>query len=232
MIQNALTALIPCRDGSLRIKNKNTRPFGPNGESLLEIKLRQLSKLDFVSEIILSTNDDQCIAIAEATLGDRVSIDHRPSNLCTNSTNLTDLIEHMGLITRTEFFLWTHVTSPFFGSQQYSRAFQAFSSHMTDAEPSLVAAEQIQDFVYFMGRPVNFGADNCYWPQTQDLEPLYRVTSGAFFGKTDLLVRTKNRVSERPVFFPVEGPSAIDIDWPQDFDNATDLARTLRENLE
>jgi len=230
--QNGVTALLPCRVGSVRVKDKNTRPFGPNGESLLEIKLRQLSKLDFLSEIILSTNDERCISIAEETLGGRVSIDIRPSNLCNDSTNLTDLMEYLGQLIRTEMFLWTHVTSPFFGRQHYTRAFEVFSSQVSDSESSLVAVEQIQDFVYFRGRPVNFGAADCYWPRTQDLEPLYRVTSAAFFGKTSLLVGPRNRVSDRPVLFPVDGASAIDIDWPQDFNNAADLARTLQETLE
>lgn len=38
-----MKALIPVRSGSLRVKNKNLKPFA--GSSLLELKVRQLLKI-------------------------------------------------------------------------------------------------------------------------------------------------------------------------------------------
>ena len=60
-----ITAIIPVRKGSQRVKNKNKKPFGET--SLLEIKINQLLKLQKwgkIDEIIVSTDDDDMLQIA------------------------------------------------------------------------------------------------------------------------------------------------------------------------
>ena len=47
-----ITAIVPVRKGSVRVKNKNIRPFGES--SLLELKIKQLKKVSGISEIIVS----------------------------------------------------------------------------------------------------------------------------------------------------------------------------------
>ena len=60
-----ITAIIPVRKGSQRVKNKNKKSFG--GTSLLEIKINQLLKLQKwgkIDEIIVSTDDDDMLQTA------------------------------------------------------------------------------------------------------------------------------------------------------------------------
>ena len=45
-----ITAIIPVRKGSQRVKNKNIKPFG--GSSLLEIKIKILSKLKNIEKTL------------------------------------------------------------------------------------------------------------------------------------------------------------------------------------
>ena len=217
--------VIPCRAGSSRVREKNTRPFGPKGESLLEIKLRQVLQLDFVDEIILSTNDPLCVAVAREVSESRVTVDRRPEELCRDSTNLSDLILYFGSIVTGHHFLWTHVTSPFFGSDAYARAYESFLNEKDKGKDSLVVVEKIQDFCMFREQPINFGHPGLFWPRTQDLEPIYRLTSGLFVGGTAELLAKGNRVGSQPFYFEVNGPESIDIDWSFQFD----LARTVLE---
>ena len=56
---------LPVRAGSQRVKNKNTKEFAGISGGLLANKLRQLREMTSAREVILSTNDDDAIRIAE-----------------------------------------------------------------------------------------------------------------------------------------------------------------------
>ncbi|MDA8580098.1 hypothetical protein N9K72_03895 [Pontimonas sp.] len=224
MVRRRVSVLLPCRAGSSRVAGKNTRPFGPRGESLLEIKLKQVIELSFVHEVILSTNDPVCVDIGQRVAGDLLTVDHRPEHLCLDTTSLSDLTRHFGAIASGEYFLWTHVTSPFFGQTAYKRGYEAFLRAINKGHDSLLAVEPMQDFLIFRDKPMNFGQPENYWPRTQDLESFHRVTSGLFIGGTADLLAHGARAGNRPLFFEVTGPEALDIDWPQQFQMAQMIA--------
>jgi len=56
---------LPTRKGSERVKNKNTRPFAGDEGGLVEIKIKQLFATKHIDEILFSSNDEKCIAVAE-----------------------------------------------------------------------------------------------------------------------------------------------------------------------
>ena len=65
-MKNQITAVIPTRSGSQRLKNKNVRPFA--NKSLLQIKIDILKKLiaeEYIEKIVVNTNCEQSINIAE-----------------------------------------------------------------------------------------------------------------------------------------------------------------------
>lgn len=84
---------LPTRKGSERVKNKNTRPFADIEGGLVENKIKQLLSTKHIDEILFSSNDEMCIAIAEKYTSDsRLRIIPRPNELCLSTTNLQDLI--------------------------------------------------------------------------------------------------------------------------------------------
>lgn len=217
------TVLLPCRAGSKRIPQKNTKPFSQSGLSLFEIKLAQLTRLEFVGEILVSSDDPVCEAFTARCPDPRVRFVQRPSELCQDDTNLSDLISYFGDICRGDTFLWTHTTSPFLGAPEMTNAFSAYLRGLSIGHDSLVSVEKIQDYIVFRGKPINFGSDHLYWPRTQDLEPIYRVTSGLFIGGASLLKQYQNRLGTSPIMFEVSGQASIDIDWPEEFEDAAAL---------
>ena len=124
MDEFSFDVFLPCRKGSKRVLKKNTRPFCSNKKSLLEIKLEQLIKVKELNKIILSTDDSECIYIAENMKDDnnKVFIDNRPSFLAEDSTDLKDLIKYAYKISFSKHIIWTHVTSPFFEGSNYVEA--------------------------------------------------------------------------------------------------------------
>lgn len=93
---------------------KNTRASTAQSHSSLRVKLLQLAKLAFVDEIVVSTDDPACVAIAKATLGAGARISQRRHRLAQDDTQLSGLIEHLGQIITGDDFLWTHIATPFF----------------------------------------------------------------------------------------------------------------------
>ena len=58
-----ITAIIPVRKGSVRVKNKNLKSFA--GTNLLEIKINQLKQINFIDKIVVSSDCDKMLEIAK-----------------------------------------------------------------------------------------------------------------------------------------------------------------------
>ena len=56
-----ITAVIPIRRGSQRVKDKNLRPFGDT--CLMELKIRTLMQVPEIDEIIVNTNSEDAVRI-------------------------------------------------------------------------------------------------------------------------------------------------------------------------
>ena len=89
-----ITVFLPCRAGSVRIPDKNTKPFANVEGGLLELKIKQLLRIKSVDKIILSTNDLKVIKIAE-NISNKIIIDNRPEELALSSTSTDSLIKYI-----------------------------------------------------------------------------------------------------------------------------------------
>lgn len=56
-----ITAVIPIRTGSQRVKDKNLRNF--YGTNLMELKIKNLLQVPEIDEIIVNTNSEEAINI-------------------------------------------------------------------------------------------------------------------------------------------------------------------------
>lgn len=62
-----ITAVIPIRSGSQRVKNKNLRPFA--GTTLMENKIEMLLKVPELDSIVVNTNSEEAINIVNNRFG-------------------------------------------------------------------------------------------------------------------------------------------------------------------
>lgn len=60
----SITAIIPVREGSRRLKNKNIAPFA--GTNLLINKINQLKQVDAITNIVVSSDSDLMLAMASS----------------------------------------------------------------------------------------------------------------------------------------------------------------------
>ena len=226
MAKSSVVAFLPCRAKSERVLNKNTRPFAAGGESLLSLKVRQLRSVPTIDQVVVSTNDSTVIEFVESLEDSRVMVDERPDNLCLSTTPLDALIKHAGSLLAGDYLLWTHVTSPFLDSNFYDDAIAIFFDGLQQGFDSVVTVRKEFDFFLFEGRPLNFGEESTYWPRTQDVEPVVRITSGLFLLSNEVLVETQNRIGRKPYFLQTNLLQSIDVDTEEDFHVASLLAKS------
>ena len=183
---------LPTRKGSERVKNKNTRPFADIEGGLVENKIKQLLSTKHIDEILFSSNDEMCIAIAEKYTSDsRLRIIPRPNELCLSTTNLQDLICYVPTITNADHILWGHVTTPLVEAKVYDTAIEQYLSKIIKGYDSLVSVKELKNFLLNQeGKLVN-NTTNIPWPRTQDLEPLYEINHAIFLAKRSVYTEQK-----------------------------------------
>ena len=219
---------LPTRKGSERVKSKNTRPFAGIEGGLVENKIKQLLATKHIDEILFSSNDEMCIAIAEKYASDsRLRIIPRPNELCLSTTNLQDLICYVPTITNADHILWGHVTTPFVEAKVYDTAIEQYLSKITKGYDSLVSVKELKNFLLNQeGKLVNNTTD-IPWPRTQDLEPLYEINHAIFLAKRSVYTEQKNRIGQKPLLYIMDEIHSKDIDWEEDFKIAEIMYKTL-----
>lgn len=213
-----MTIFLPCRSGSERIPNKNTKNFAGIKGGLLTIKLNTLLKISCVDTIVVSTNDPKVIAIVESFKNNKIVIDIRPEHLSLSSTSTDAVIEYVPTIIKDDHILWTHVTSPFISPSSFDKAInQYFNMKGYD---SLMTANKIQTFLWTKKKPINYERSVEKWPRTQTLPEFFEINSGLFINSRENYIKFKDRIGEKPYLFLSEGYESIDIDLPEDFELA------------
>ncbi len=228
---NKISFFLPTRKGSERVKNKNTRPFAGIEGGLIENKIRQLLATKLIDEIILSTNDEKCMEVAEKFSSDkRLRIVPRPNELCLSSTNLQDLICYVPTITDAEHILWGHVTTPLAGADQYDKGIELYLSKLDEGYDSLVGVTEMKNFILNnKGKLINNNTD-IPWPRTQDLEALYPINHTMFIAERSVYTEQRNRIGKKPLLYIMDELHSYDIDWPDDFIIAEIMYKNLYGN--
>ena len=230
MKRGKVAFFLPARKGSQRVKNKNTRPFAGIEGGLLANKLEQLLATERIDEIVLSTNDEECLRIGRkyAERSTRLRVVERPDELCLDTTNLQDLICYVPTITSAEHILWGHVTTPLAGATSYDAAVEDSFASLDEGFDSLVGVTELKNFLLDAeGRLIN-NTTELPWPRTQDLAPLYEINHTVFLAPREIYIEQRNRLGRRPKLHVMDKISSMDIDWEEDFVIAEALVRSRR----
>jgi CMP-N-acetylneuraminic acid synthetase len=213
-----ISVFLPTRKGSERVLNKNTRNFAGFEGGLLFIKLNELIRSSLIDEIILSTNDPDCIMVAEQFSSEKLKVVNRPEELALSSTSLIDLVKYVPSICTYDNILWTHVTSPFFTSDQYDLLIQSYKDKITLGYDSLMTVNPINSFVWDkVKKDIVNRNGNEKWPRTQDLNLLYEINSAVFLSSKSNYVEWNNRIGINPYLYETNSILGFDIDWEDDF---------------
>jgi CMP-N-acetylneuraminic acid synthetase len=223
---------LPARGGSERVKNKNTRPFAGFPGGLLELKLLQLSEVDRLERIIVSSNDALVLDIAQQfaeTRDDRVCPLERPHEYGTAATSMERFIcDYIAQLDHAGTIVWTHVTHPLVTAEHYDRAIDAYEAQVAVGFDSLVSATKIQKFLWRDGKPFNYDNTAEKWPRSQDLVPVWEINHAIYMMPFAVMRAIGDRISPKSYFFQMDEGVSMDIDWEDQFHLVEEIAQARR----
>ena len=204
-----IKALVAVRSGSMRVQNKNIRPFA--GSTLLEVKLEQLKRIKGLDGIIVNSNDDTMLEIAARMGCETVK---RDQYYASNSVSMSEVYKNMAENCDCDVIAYINVTNPLIKDETIEKAIEAYKN-MTGFD-SLNSAHLVKEFMFLNNIPVNYDLKN--QPRSQDLPDYYALNFAISIISREKMIACKNVVGEKPWIYAIDEIEATDIDNPIDFE--------------
>ena len=207
-----IVAIMPIKLQNERLPGKNTKLLGD--KPLLQYELISLVETGLLDSInVYCSNESVC-----EYLPDGVNFIKRPDFLDLPTSNFSQIFENFIKVVDADIYVFAHATAPFVSVNTMKECIEAVKSGEYD---SAFCATKIQDFLWENGEPLNFDAENI--PRSQDLNPIYRETSGVYVFTKEVFEKYHRRIGQRPYVKEVTFKEAVDINNPEDFDLAEAL---------
>lgn len=201
-----LTAIIPVRAGSQRVKNKNIKPFA--NTTLLDIKIETLKKVQGIDDIIVSSDSQEMLKIAKEH---DVNVHIRDEYFASNEVNNSDFMQNLSTIVDEGHIMYSPCTSPLLSSETIT---EIVSKYKNNKLRNIVTVTTQKHHMWLNGKPLNYDPSNA--PNSQDLPDIYSINYGCCILSKDDLYKHKNVVVE-PTFHITNEIESIDIDTEFDF---------------
>lgn len=208
----SLTAVIPVRAGSRRMKNKNIAPF--NGTTLLEHKIEVLKKVDKIDRILVTSDSDEMLAMAESHGTDTQK---RPKEYCDEvSKSFGDMVSYVCSKIKTDHILWAPCTSPLISPRKFREALDLYPEAIKQGYDSLVSVEPFKRYLWDSEKPVNYELGRKHVP-SQQLPDYYVITAGIHIAPFGSVLKWSYIYGHHPYRMIVDKFTAADVDDELDF---------------
>ncbi len=203
----SITAVIPVRAGSRRLKNKNIAPFA--GTNLLINKIEQLKKVDDIDRIIVSSDSDVMLEMAKEN---GVETHKRAPEYCDEKTkSFGEVVRHIAESVSGDDILWATCTSPLVFPKVYKQAIREYYPALEQGYDSLVSFEVIKRYLWDDNGPVNYELGIKHVP-SQQLPNLYIVTDGILLAPREKMIEWSYFHGKNPYKFILDKKTSVDID--------------------
>ena len=218
-----ISAIIPVREKSQRVKNKNFRKF--HKKNLLVYKIQQLKRIKGIDEIVVNTDSEEAIKIAK-----KLNVNYwkrekyYASSKCSNSEFWRNIAE----TTRNEFILFTNCTTPLIKDETYKKALKLFRKNFGKFD-SLNSATLVKEFLYYGKKPLNFNLSKT--PNSQNLPDILKFNFGINILSTKSMKTKKSVIGTKPFLLKIDQLEGIDIDTMVDFKFAEFLFKNSNHKI-
>lgn len=207
-----IVSVIPIKLNNERLPNKNIRLLG--GLPLITYIQRALLNVELIDERYVFCSDEHICQFLEPG----ICYLRRSPELDRNTTNFTQIFDSFIKRIEADIYVYAHATAPFIKGETISECIEKVLGEKYDSAFTTV---KIQDFLWKEGQPYNFDASNI--PRSQDIEPIYRETSGVYVFRREVFEKYKRRVGIKPYLKEVGYREAVDINEKEDFKLAEDI---------
>lgn len=207
-----IKALIPVRSGSLRVDNKNIRPFAKS--TLLQIKVKQLMSLSFLDGVVVSSNDENMLEMA-AALGAETHL--RDEYYASNTVSMSEVYEYMASAIDADDLMYALVTTPLVSNESFEKAYRIYKELPAEYD-SITTVEDVKEFLIKDGKPFNYNGDKI--PRSQDLPNITKLTFCISMLPRVTMIEKRSCLGNSPYFFKLSQEESLDIDTQHDFEVA------------
>jgi N-acylneuraminate cytidylyltransferase len=207
-MKEKIKAIIPVRAGSIRVKNKNIKPFA--GKNLLILKIEQLLRIKEIDEVCVNSESEEMLELAKKSGATPVK---RLDKFSTNECSINDVWEHMADNIDCEHVIYTNVTNPLVKDDTYKKCIEKYFS--LPPGMSLNTVTLVKEFLWMNKTPVNYDPNN--QPRSQDLPDVFHPNFAINIIKRDIMKKNKSIISRDFSPFYLDKIESVDIDDEHDF---------------
>ncbi len=206
-MKKGITAVIPVREGSTRLKNKNIAPFA--GTNLLLFKINQLRSVPEIDNIVVSSDSDLMLNMARKV---GVSTHKRDLEYCDEKTkSFGEVVTHICENVSGEHILWATCTAPLVFPKIYSEAIGVYYNALKQGYDSLMSVECMKRYMWGETGPINYKLGKGHVP-SQQLPTIYFVTDGILLAPREKMVEWNYFHGTHPFRFVLDKRISVDID--------------------
>ncbi|MBO4740616.1 MAG: acylneuraminate cytidylyltransferase family protein [Bacteroidales bacterium] len=205
-----IKALIAARSGSMRVKNKNIRPFA--GSTLLEVKIEQLLRIPQLDGIVVNSNDDEILGIAQKYGVETVK---RDAYYASNVVSMNEVYKNMAEHVDADVIVYANCTNPLLADATITKAIELYKEKSQQGFDSLNTAHLIKEFMFQDNKPINFAIERM--PRSQDLPDISALNFAVNILTREDMIARKTVIGANPYIFNIDEVEATDIDNEIDF---------------
>ena len=215
-----IKVLIPVRAGSVRVKNKNIKPFADS--NLLTIKVEQMKRIKGIDGVIVNSNSDEMLEIAAGLGAEAVKRDEyfASSTVCMN-----EVYKNMAENSDCDTIIFADATNPLIKDETIEHCIKAYFENL-DEYDSLTTVNEIKQFMWQDGKPINYDAANK--PKSQDLPDIVALNHAISIIPRKLMIEKMDIIGYKPNLFKIDSVEATDIDNEIDFEFAEIMYKKYR----
>lgn len=208
-MKKKIVAIMPIKLKNERLPGKNTKLLGD--KPLIQYSLMSLEQVEEIDEIYVYCSDETI----SKYLTPKAHFLKRDKSLDEPTANFTQIFESFMKQVDADIYLYAHATAPYIKVETIRQVIQNVTDQGYD---SSFTAEKIQDFMWVNNKPLNFDAANV--PRSQDLDPIYRETSGVYAYTKEVFEQYHRRIGANACPVEVSLKEQVDINYPKDFELA------------
>jgi len=202
-----IAAIIPLKETSVRVPNKNFRKFGDT--TLAELKIRTLQKVEGL-RIIVNTDSDKII--------DRLSkydIDFIKRHPYYTTCSGSEFFENIAFTADADVLMYAPCTAPFIKPGTIQKAIDIYNKGKFD---SVVSVLNLQEHIWRDNRSINYDPFNA--PNSHELQGTYVINYGFGIISREMMIKNRNIATENSYFYEVSDSEGLDIDSQLEFNFA------------
>lgn len=216
--------IIPARGGSKRLPRKNVKPLA--GKPLICWTIEAAIKAKLDAKIIVTSDDDEILGLADAYKSKGVYKRKRPDNLATDTAStvdaITDVIEsEKELGNNPQTIILLQPTSPLRNEDDIRNAFLLYNdTEAHNYRNTVVSVCEVEHPTAWVGRvdeSMSFTGTELLNKRSQDYEKEYRLNGAVYVASVGCIMRQKSLFSPELKASIMPRMRSMDIDEEIDF---------------